>query len=264
MVFITLIYANAEDHLRIAIALVLSLIFGFIAFFLNWLTLDGMKAGVLFGTISYGLGGITGAVTVLAFFISSSLLSKDLISEEALLDKKFRRNGNQVWSNGFWFAIWMIVWFLTDMVMFEVIAIASIAFATADTWASEIGGHRVKGTTWSLIGFRKVPPGTDGGVSLVGTLSSVAGAVFIGGLFWIIDPRATLWSFLVIVISGFTGSVVDSLLGASVQGKAWPDRISGFFNTHISYVDNNTVNWLAAGAASVVAVILLLLTGDQA
>ena len=69
---------------------------------------------------------------------------------------------------------------LVDLELLEIAAYSSIAFATSDTWASEIGGNRIKGKTWSFDGFKQVPPGTDGAISVAGTLAAVAGALSIG------------------------------------------------------------------------------------
>ncbi|MFV1884263.1 MAG: DUF92 domain-containing protein [Balneola sp.] len=261
LVFIFILSATAEDHLRITLALALALASAFIAFILNWLTLDGFTSAVLFGLIAYGLGGLLGAVVVLAFFISSSLLSKDMISEESLLDKKFRRDGLQVWSNGFWFTLWIIIWFLSKEEAFLIAGIASMAFATADTWASEVGGHRVKGKTWLVTNFQTVKPGTDGGISLVGTLASLVGAFFIGTLFWFIEPVSGVKSFFLVSLAGFIGSFIDSWLGAKFQGRMLHKRLKDIFARQITYVDNNLVNWLASGSSSTIALLTFLILG---
>jgi uncharacterized protein (TIGR00297 family) len=261
LVFIFLLVAKVGDHVRITLAFVLAITGSFLAFILNWLTLDGVLAAILFGVVAYGLGDLTGAAVVVSFFISSSLISKDLISEESLLDKKFRRNGLQVWSNGFWFAIWTIIWFMTKEHAFLIAAVASISFATADTWASEIGGHRVKGKTWMLTTFKKVKPGTDGGISIIGTVASLTGAFFIGAIYWLVNAESSWYAFLLIALSGFTGSFIDSLFGAVIQGKRFNLFFHRLFARQISYVDNNMVNWLASGSASIIALLIVLVTG---
>lgn len=232
------------------------------AFILNWLTIEGVSASILFGLIAFGFGGIVGAVIALAFFISSSLISKDLISEENLLSRKFRRDGIQVWSNGFWFSLWIIVWFLSKVDAFLVAAVASMASATADTWASEIGEHHVKGKTWLITTLNYVKPGTDGGISFIGTLASLIGAFFIGGIFWMMSPTASIISFLLISVSGFLGSVTDSWFGAKIQGSELHNSIKKLFGQRLSYVDNNIVNWMAAGSASIVALVTTFIFGQ--
>jgi len=262
VVFIFILVATAEDHLRITIALSLSILLALIAFVLNWLTIDGMTAATLFGVIAFGLGGIVGAAIVLTFFISSSLLSKNLLNEESLQENKFRRDGEQVWSNGFWFALWVMLWFLTKQEAFLIAGVASMAAATADTWASEIGGHRVKGKTWLVPSFKTVRPGTDGGISVVGTFASLVGAFFIGLIFWITYNEVTIFQFLLIAISGIVGSLIDSLLGSKIQGSELNEGFKKFFPKHTNKIGNNTVNWMASGSASFVALIAVLFSGQ--
>ncbi len=262
MVFIFILVATAEDHLRITIALSQSILLALIAFVLNWLTIDGMISATLFGVIAFGLGGIPCAAVVLTFFISSSLLSKNLIHDESLLENKFRRDGEQVWSNGFWFALWVILWFLTEREAFLIAGVASMAAATADTWASEIGGHRVKGKTWLVPSFKVVKPGTDGGISIIGTLASLLGAIFIGVIFWLTYNEVTIFQFILIAISGMLGSLIDSLLGSKIQGSELKKGFKKFFTKHTNKIGNNTVNWLASGSASFVALIAVLFAGQ--
>jgi uncharacterized protein (TIGR00297 family) len=55
------------------------------------------------------------------------------------------------------------------------VAVAPLVAKTMDTVSSEIG-KAVGGSTLSLKTFRKVPPGSEGGVSLAGTLAGMAAA----------------------------------------------------------------------------------------
>jgi len=79
-----------------------------------------------------------------------------------------------------------------------------------------------------------VPPGTDGGMTLLGTAGGIAGAGFVAGLSYVLGQR----SASAIAIAGVAGMLVDSLLGATVQGK-------------VRWMDNDAVNLAATltGAA---------------
>lgn len=259
--FVFLLFASGEDHRRFLLAILLSITFVVIAFILNWLTLDGASAAILFGIIALGFGGWTGAAITLAFFVSSSLVSKDQFDEDGLLTLAFRRDGVQVWANGFWFAFWLLIWFLSKQPEFLIAAVTSMAFSTADTWGSEIGGHRVKGPTWLISSFKQVEPGTDGGISVMGTLSTLAGAAFITLIFWVLNPHFYWATLLIIVLGGFAGSLIDSWIGAVIQGKELKNWARKLFADKISYVDNNLTNWLSAGGASLLALLCVLITG---
>ncbi len=77
--------------------------------------------------------------------------------------------------------------------------------------------------------WRTVPPGTNGGVSLLGTLASIAGGLTIGFSFWLLGvihhftsccasiSPSQLPAVLLGVIGGLGGSLLDSLIGAIMQ-----------------------------------------------
>lgn len=95
--------------------------------------------------------------------------------------------------------------------------LAALAEATADTLSSELG-QVFGGDPW--LGFRRVPPGTDGAISLAGTLIGVAGAAAITGIGWwafLLTPRVAAAAFFASLIGFFA----DSLLGATVERAGW-------------------------------------------
>lgn len=261
LIFVFIVYGEADVHNRTILAFILATVFALVAFIFNWLTIDGTTAAIIFGTISFGFGGLTGAAVVLTFFITGSVLSKDLIGREGFLEKRFRRNGSQVWANGFWFALWIMVWFLSQVDGFLIAAVASIAMAAADTWATEVGGKRLKGKTRLITTGEKVVPGTDGGISLYGTLAALCGAMLIAVVFGWFHPEASLTSVIIIIVTGFTGCFIDSYLGAGFQYKMYGLPFISIFGYEKLYVSNNLVNWMSAGLASIIGLVLTLITG---
>ncbi|MFN1834323.1 TIGR00297 family protein [Balneola sp. MJW-20] len=258
-VCVVTIAGDPSDYLRFLLAISFALILSYTSFVFNWLTLDGAAAASVFGTLAYGLGGNTGAAVVLIFFISGSLLSKDMVGREGFLDEKFRRNGKQVWCNGFWFAIWIIVWYATGSMIFLVAGVAAMAAANADTWATEIGGNRIKGATRLISNWKKVEPGTDGGISLEGTIASLVGSVIIAAAFWIFNQQAGIAELTVIIISGVAGSLADSYFGARLQNRLF--TFSNWRRRLIQelYINNNLVNWFSTGIASLTGLILIII-----
>jgi uncharacterized protein (TIGR00297 family) len=118
-----------------------------------------------------------------------------------------------------------------------VLALAALAEAAADTSSSEIG-MAFPGKTILLTNFKPIPAGTDGGISLFGTLAAVAGAVTVSAaaLFsGLVTPQLAA----VIVLAGFLGTMVDSLLGALLERRGW--------------LDNDLVNLLSTAAAAGIA-----------
>lgn len=240
-------------------ALLLAYLFSQTAFILNWLTLDGAVSAAVFGTIAYGLGDLTGAAVVLLFFISGSLLSKDLITSEGFLEKKFRRNGIQVWSNGFWFSFWIIIWHLSGYDGFLTGAVASMAMATADTWASELGGTRLKAKARLITTGKRVEPGTDGAISVAGSLAAVFGSLLITLAYWYFRPEEPASTYIILASTGIVGCFLDSWIGARFQYKSYEVSFLQWFGQEKLNVDNNFVNWAGAGLASVLSIVLTLI-----
>ncbi len=109
---------------------------------------------------------------------------------------------------------------------------AAAAFATAlmDTVGTEVG-QALRTPTVLLPDFRRVPPGTDGAVSVGGTLAGLLVALllaFLGAWLGLYPARG----IPVIVAAAFAGTVVESLLGR--DGAPWRvtnGHVLNFFNT---------------------------------
>ncbi|MDQ7087364.1 MAG: DUF92 domain-containing protein [Acidobacteriota bacterium] len=113
--------------------------------------------------------------------------------------------------------------------------VAAFATATADTLGSEIGqayGRR----TYLVTTFRPVPRGTDGAVSLEGTLAGVAGSLVVALLGWgmgLISPAAVAW----VVLAAWIGTTLESYLGALLERRARIDNeAQNFLNTLVGGV----------------------------
>jgi uncharacterized protein (TIGR00297 family) len=196
----------------------------------KWLTGRGAAAALAVGVATVWGFGWRGFVLLLAFFVSSSLLSE-----------KTTRNERQVIANGGVAALAALAGSWTAFA-------GALAAATADTWASEIG--RRSHTPPRLITTgQPVPAGTDGGMTLLGTVGGIVGAAIVAGLSVLLPrgmgPGAAHpgWFWAVITVAGGLGMVLDSLLGATLQGKT-------------RWLDNDAVNLLAtlAGGGTALAI----------
>lgn len=119
--------------------------------------------------------------------------------------------------------------------------VGAIATATADTLASEIGvlyEPRLV-TTW-----QKVPSGTDGAVSLIGTAVAITGAAIIGIASWILGIISNpLIALAVGVIAGTVGCFMDSFLGAVLERR--------------EILTNEHVNLIATITGAIVGILLI-------
>jgi uncharacterized protein (TIGR00297 family) len=145
---------------------------------------SGVVAGLLVGTVIWLGGGWRWFLVLFAFFALGSALTKLGYSRKAARGLAEADRGRRGWQNAFANAgvgaVCALLWLLFGVGGLAAAFVASFATALFDTAGSEIGGLYGK-TPISLRSFRRVPPGTEGAVSLEGTLGAfVASALLVG------------------------------------------------------------------------------------
>lgn len=205
---------------RLGAAFLLSLAIGLLAWRAKALSKSGAVAAFLMGGVVFGVSGWGGAAVLLTFFVSSSLLSRAFARQKEALDsfvlKSSQRDSAQVFANGGFGTLCLLVGlFFPDSPLPFLAFCGSVAAANADTWATEIGIL----SAWPprlLTNGKIVPRGASGGVTPLGLLASLLGAVLIGGVSAFFTKQG--WSAPVAVsLGGLLGSLFDSWLGASFQ-----------------------------------------------
>ncbi len=125
--------------------------------------------------------------------------------------------------------------------LMRVALLAVLAEATADTVSSEIGAA-FGGRPFLLTTFRREEPGTDGAVSLTGTLAgSIAAALVVAVGIW--SMGLTLREGLAAFLGGVAGLVFDSFLGATVERRGW---IGNDWVNFLSTIVGGAVAWALA------------------
>ena len=168
-------------------------------------------------------GGWTWVVMLLAFYVSSTVLSRfhtDAKRERAadIVEKHGDRDMWQVAANGGVFAALAIAVAVTHSPTLFGAGAGAIAASSADTWATEIG-ILSRQAPRSIISMRHVPAGTSGGVTLAGLAGSLAASLFVALVATLVGwPGSVATSA---VAGGLGGSLVDSLLGATLQNRGW-------------------------------------------
>lgn len=222
-----------------------------------------------------------------AFFYSGSKVTKYKSHLKQKLEEDYKEGGQRTWvqvfTNGF-VGVTFALHHALDSGFEEVpldfegnfhstwLAIAVLsAFAccNGDTWASEIGSVAGPSRPRLITSWEEVPAGTNGGVTLVGTLSSIVGGAIVGlgyytgiVLTFAYNSRPPCQWFVIVVgaIAGFVGSIVDSLIGATLQYSGYckkskrvvnvpsptVERISG-----ASILSNEAVNLVASSITAV-------------
>jgi uncharacterized protein (TIGR00297 family) len=175
-----------------------------------------MAAGV--GT-AIGIGtGWPGLLALGAFFVTASTVS--ILAERfqpGWSDAKGnRRDPRQVLANGGVAAVAGLVGLVLSREAALWIVVPSLAAASSDTWATAVGALSRR-DPMHLVRRTRVPKGTSGGVSLIGTAGGILGAAVVA-----FTPRvagAPLSLCLAAFALGILGMVADSMLGGTVQGR---------------------------------------------
>jgi uncharacterized protein (TIGR00297 family) len=207
---------------QILYGVILAVVIALLARWAGALAASGAWAASVIGFFIFGFGGLPWAALLLTFFISSSALSKLFTARKKQLSEKFakgsRRDWGQVLANGGVGAFLAVIQPLQPEALWPWLAFAgAMATVNADTWATELGVLSPKRPRLITTG-QKVDRGTSGGVSITGSVATLAGALVVALVGKIFTPEL---SWLVaaggVSLAGFAGAFLDSLLGATVQ-----------------------------------------------
>lgn len=276
LILLFILEADSSEHGWILVALFLSFLASLAAFFLNWLSLRALSAATLLGTITLGLGGWVPALLIAIFFCTSSLLSSSDTGHQPGMagsspgvasgrraGERYRgprRDGLQIWANGFWVVVAVMLWFITEVDPLLLAVAAAIASVTADTWATEVGSSRPRKTIL-LTDFTRVQSGDEGGVSLAGSTAGLLGALLIAICHSLFSGDFSVSSLLIILTGGVGGMLTDSFLGGLYHQERGPwRRHSGLsrwqYGPRSPEQVNNAINWLSSGAGAGIALLL--------
>ena len=202
------------------------------------LTRDGAVAAIIIGTAVFGFGGWRPALLLVAFFITSSLLTRWQRTRKSHPEHTRGRSASQVLANGAVATILSVGTALSAEGWIVSAFVGAVAASTADTWATEVGMLSSAPprliTTW-----RSVSPGSSGGVTLLGTVAGTAGALMIAAL----GSAALQTPVIAVWVAGVTAMLVDSVIGATAEGRS-------------RFVTNDVVNVAATMAGATVAAFL--------
>ncbi len=174
-------------------------------------------------------GGLSWLLVLLFFMILGVIGTKYKYAAKEARGVAEKRGGKRGWynvvANG---GVPAIIAFVSSELgeMGGVMFVTSLAVASADTLASEIGvlSDRVYLITNPK---KKIEPGVDGGVSFLGQEAAFGGALFVSLLAIILMPWTdpdfdlTAVNFFLPLVFGFLGCQIDSLLGATLERRGY-------------------------------------------
>ncbi len=221
--------------------------------------------------------GYAGMLMLLAFFLFGNLVTKYKYDKKAKLGvaegNKGMRDINNVLGNGLSpliFALLFAVSSQSHNTIFLLGFSGAVATACADTFSTEIG--QAEGNPKLITTLKKVPVGTNGGISLPGLGASLLGSGLISLVclaFVSAGDKAPIRPifFSVCLISGFLGCIADSIFGATIEDKPFYKKRLQTFLQAKSFTKNATpalqfrlnkhhVNVLATLSGGIIAILL--------
>lgn len=243
------------------------------------LDVPGAVTGGLISFTTLLAGGLAWLAIIITFVLISSLLTRYRYDYKHRIGSAQQKGGRRSWqnavANGLVGGVLALAEIQTHKDLFAVAYLASIAAAMSDTVATEIG-LLSRSTPRLIFNPRKiVPAGTSGGVTGLGELAGLISAVGLCGLGAGIgvvlgNSAVVALSFVAAVLAAFLAMNIDSLLGATVQGRN-KCKSCGLLTeelyhhgeptsaeTGFRFLDNNAVNLITTIIACLTAMAFFL------
>ena len=233
-----------------AMALILNSILLIIAFISpkKLLTPIGNINGAILGILVWGTLSWRGYVVVILYFVVGSGLTfvrmEQKEAEGIAEERSGMRGAGNVWSSALTATICAISTLFCSPPISELFILGYVAsFCTklSDTTASEVGKAYGK-TTYLITSLKPVPRGTEGAVSLEGTLAGLLASFVLAAIAWIIgliSPIGIIWC----LIAAFIATTIESLIGATLESR-------------ITWLTNDIVNFINTVIGATVAILL--------
>lgn len=255
---IPILQIPTHSPLTLSISMILCFSMTFFAFYKRILDIKGALAALALGLVISIFSDIYWLLALICFLIPTSLVTRVKFNykrQHGLAEGKIGERGiNNVMAVGFIPGFIAFFSYHLDKVhpgLSGLLFLSSLSIAAADTFASEVGV--LSKQVVLITSLKKVPPGTDGGISLWGEMSALLGAFLVSlfGFICVSDlyfsgsghllPAQPLVLFACISI-GWLGCQIDSIMGA-------------LFQFYMSVLSNELVNLLS------IAICVLLVWG---
>lgn len=242
-----------DVFLHLGLAVAISTILSVLAYWFKLLTWSGSLSAFGVGIIIGFFGSLNWLLVLISFTLVGFIVTKIRIVDKTEKGFQEGHHGERTHTNvlavGIPPCIMALLTFITGeqgSLLAAIGYISIISVAASDTVASELG---IKYEKVRLItNFKKVEPGTDGGISVMGTVWAALGAIAASILGWvIIYPNDMLNPLLLIpILAGFIGCLLDSVLGATWETE-------GLINKYT----NNAITMMLGGLIGIVFFLAL-------
>ncbi|MEO5760984.1 MAG: DUF92 domain-containing protein [Vicinamibacteria bacterium] len=243
--------ANATGlEMRLAQGLIVNTLFAFMAMRSKSIDRLGAFSAVSIGTAITAGFGLQGFALMAGFFLIGSTVTKLGYARKAALGIAQEKGGARGWRNAFanggipaLLAIFGLLSSGPIRFAYLLAYAAAVATAAADTCSSEIGKAYGK-RTFLITTLRPVPAGTEGAVSVEGTLGGLFGALFIASL-GVLTGLFGADGALIVTLAGFLGALAESVIGTVAEKRGWLDNHAlNALNTVIGAALATWISWL--------------------
>ncbi len=217
------------------------------------LTPMGLFHAWFLGVLIWGTIGLPGYVVVMFYFLVGSLVTRIGMAQKEALGIAEKRSGargpENVWGSALIGALCalgtVVIPAGSSVVPLLLLGyVASFSTKLSDTCASEVGkayGQR----TFLITTLQPVPRGTEGAVSLEGTMAGIVGSVALAIVAWevgLIDLVGVGWC----VVAAFVATNLESVIGATLQSR-------------FAFLTNEVVNVINTAIGAIAAICLALI-----
>jgi uncharacterized protein (TIGR00297 family) len=229
----------------IIIAIIISFAFGIVSYKMKAADLSGLFSAALMGILIIVFADITWFFVMLTFFILGSGFTKFKYEKKKREGVAESRGGVRgflnVFANGLVSLCAAVLFGIYQEPAFAALFLGSVSAAMADTTASELG--MLGKTPYLITTFKKVPKGTDGGITLIGEIAATIAAFILCMTAYALNV-VSFDMALIGVLAGFVGTNVDSLVGATLERKG--------------IVQNTGTNFICTLSGGIVAMIFFI------
>lgn len=198
----------------VAVAAAINLAVALIARAVRLLEPAGILAAWILGTVTLGFGTWRAYLLLWLFLGIGTAVTRLRRAEKRRLglEDEARRGAGHVLANGSLCLLGSLLWGLSGGAAepAAVLVAGGLAAALADTMASEIG-KAWGGTAYALPGLHRVSPGTEGAVSVAGTLAGAAGAAIVAAAAVTTGFLSVAWA-LPLALGGFLAMLAEGFL----------------------------------------------------
>lgn len=238
-----------QADLQIVVAAVIfAFAFAYFAYRSKTADLSGLFSIALVGIILLVFSTPRWLFVMIAFFILGSVATKYKYEYKKRIGVEQGQSGargyKNVFANGIAATAAAVLFGVFEEPVFAVMYVGCVATAAADTLASEIGV--TGGVPYLITSLKKVPIGTNGGVTMVGESVALLGGLVVS-LVALLLGLITLPMAAVCTLAGFIGTNLDSLVGATLENRG--------------FLGNAGTNLLATVGGGLVAVALFIFFG---